>query len=165
MQFEIYGSYQVKARWTIIAALLILAVLTAGYLEWPQVVRKIGGGLMASVIPLAFLYFLGWGATSRAWRMRLKEVLAQANGWQRIFAVTAGVWTLVCGLVTLVFLTIAFVGYFFEEFGGGSLGGFLYAVGATLGLGLLFAVIPSALLYALGYAVAWIRRGFQDNTD
>ena len=98
--------------------------------------------------------------------MRLKEALAQANGWQRIFAVTAGVWTLVCGLFTLVFLTPVFAGYFFEEFEiESSFGEFLYAVGVALGLGLLFAVIPSALLYALGYAVAWIRRGFQDNTD
>jgi hypothetical protein len=95
--------------------------------------------------------------------MRLKEALAQANGWQRIFAVTAGVWTLVCGLVTLIFLTVTFVGYFAEEFSGASLGGVLYAVGVLLGLGLLFAVIPSALLYALGYAVAWIRRGFSQH--
>jgi hypothetical protein len=102
------------------------------------------GLIVASVIMLAFIGGIR-GAFALTSEPRLER--PRLNGWQRLWIVTATAWVLLVLLVA--------IGLVAEQGAARSLEAPIPAV--ILGV----TVVPPAVLYLTGVAVAWIRRGFR----
>ena len=71
--------------------------------------------------------------------------MSKLNGWQRLWVLVSGLWLIL--IVTFIFFNPPLPGERVE---------------ATKD-GFLVWAIPCAVLYVLGWAVGWVKRGFKGN--